>query len=97
MTIEAQEYAKLDEEAAVRIGARNHFETYAYELQDIQQYQQEKLNLGPLDKRMLETAVTWAFDFMASSDEVSKEEYEQKESELRAFVKPIAVKLGFRG
>jgi len=76
-----------DEAAAARIASKNGLESYAYNLRN--SISDEKLagKFEPADKTRLETAVNEAISWLDSSQEASKEEYEEKQKELEGIAK----------
>ncbi|KAI6005502.1 heat shock protein HSS1 [Pisolithus albus] len=93
MVWEAEEYKAEDEAAAARIQAKNGLESYAYNLRN--SINDEKLagKFDPADKTKLESAISDTISWLDSSQEASKEEYEDKQKELEAVANPIMQKL----
>lgn len=95
MVSDAEKYKEEDEAAAERITARNALESYAYNLrnsiQDDKLKAQWDANGG--DKATLQTAVDEAIQFVESSSEASKAEYEERQKELEAVANPIMTRL----
>lgn len=82
-----------DEAAAARIQAKNGLESYAYNLRN--SLTDEKLadKFDPADKAKLKSAVDDAIAWLDSSQEASKEEYEERQKELEGVANPIMQKL----
>jgi len=76
-----------DEAAAARIQAKNGLESYAYNLRN--SITDEKLadKFEAADKTKLETAVNETISWLDSSQEASKEEYDEKQKELEGVAK----------
>jgi len=76
-----------DEAAAARIQAKNGLESYAYNLRN--SITDEKLadKFEAADKTKLETAVNETISWLDSSQEASKEEYDEKQKELEGIAK----------
>lgn len=76
-----------DEAAAARIQSKNGLESYAYNLRN--SITDEKLadKFEAADKTKLETAVNEAISWLDSSQEASKEEYDEKQKELESVAK----------
>ncbi|KAI6005503.1 heat shock protein HSS1 [Pisolithus albus] len=93
MVSEAEKYKAEDEAAAARIQAKNGLESYAYNLRN--SINDEKLagKFDPADKSKLESAINDTISWLDSSQEASKEEYEDKQKELEAVANPIMQKL----
>jgi len=86
-------YLAEDEAAAARIQSKNGLESYAYNLRN--SITDEKLadKFEPADKTKLEGAVNETIQWLDSSQEASKEEYEEKQKELEGIANPIMQKL----
>ncbi|RPD66342.1 heat shock protein HSS1 [Lentinus tigrinus ALCF2SS1-7] len=93
MVSEAEKYKAEDAEATARIAAKNGLESYSYNLRN--SLSDEKLagKFDPADKKKLEDAVNEAISWLDSSQEASKEEYEEHQKELEAIANPIMQKL----
>ncbi|KAI6036095.1 heat shock protein 70 family [Pisolithus microcarpus] len=93
MVSEAEKYKAEDEAAAARIQSKNSLESYAYNLRN--SINDEKLagKFDPADKSKLESAINDAIGWLDSSQEASKEEYDDKQKELEAVANPIMQKL----
>jgi len=93
MVSEAEKYKAEDELASARIAAKNGLESYAYNLRN--SINDEKLagKFDAADKTKLETAVNEAITWLDSSQEASKEEYEERQKELEGIANPIMQKL----
>ena len=76
-----------DEAAAARIQAKNGLESYAYNLRN--SITDEKLadKFEAADKIKLEAAVNETISWLDSSQEASKEEYDEKQKELEGIAK----------
>jgi len=76
-----------DEAAAARIQAKNGLESYAYNLRN--SITDEKLadKFEAADKTKLEGAVNETISWLDSSQEASKEEYDEKQKELESVAK----------
>ncbi|TFK81853.1 heat shock protein 70 [Polyporus arcularius HHB13444] len=93
MVSEAEKYKAEDEQATARITAKNVVESYAYNLRN--SLTDEKLadKFDAADKQKLESAVNDAISWLDSSQEASKEEYEEHQKELETIANPIMQKL----
>ena len=93
MVNEAEKYKAEDEAAAARITAKNGLESYAYNLRN--SLSDEKLadKFDPADKSKLDSAITEIISWLDTSQEASKEEYEDKQMELEGIANPIMQKL----
>ncbi|KIM55850.1 hypothetical protein SCLCIDRAFT_133745 [Scleroderma citrinum Foug A] len=93
MVSEAEKYKAEDDAAAARIQAKNGLESYAYNLRN--SLNDEKLSgkFDPADKSKLDSAINDAISWLESSQEASKEEYEDKQKELEGVANPIMQKL----
>ena len=93
MVSDAEKYKAEDEAAAARISAKNHLESYAYNLRNSLQDEKVGGKLDAADKSKLETAVDEAIKWLDDSHEASKEEYESRQKELEEVANPIMMKL----
>ncbi|TDL24717.1 heat shock protein 70 [Rickenella mellea] len=93
MVNEAEKYKREDEEGAARITAKNGIESYAYSLRNSLNDVNLKDKFEPADKTKLETAVNETISWIDESQEGSKEEYEEKQTELEGIANPIMQKL----
>ncbi|SCZ97733.1 BZ3500_MvSof-1268-A1-R1_Chr4-3g07414 [Microbotryum saponariae] len=91
MVREAEQYKQEDEQAALRIQAKNGLETYAYNLRNsIDSELKDKLDAA--DKESLSKAITETISWLDASSEASQEEYTEKQKELEAIANPIMTK-----
>jgi len=93
MVNEAEKYKAEDEAAASRIQAKNGLESYAYNLRNSLNDEKLKDKFDAEDKAKLESSVNDTIQWLDSSQEGSKEEYEEKQKELEAVANPIMQKL----
>ncbi|KAG0172712.1 70-kilodalton heat shock protein [Apophysomyces sp. BC1034] len=93
MVSDAEKYKSEDEAAAARIAAKNGLESYAYNLRNTTQEEKVASKLEAADKEKLEKAVKETIEWLDSSQEASKEEYESKQKELEEVASPIMMKL----
>ncbi|KIK16372.1 hypothetical protein PISMIDRAFT_686365 [Pisolithus microcarpus 441] len=93
MVSEAEKYKAEHEAATAHIQSRNALESYAYNLRNT--INDEKLagKFDPADKSKLETAINDTISWLDSSQEASKEEYDDEQKELEAVANPIMQKL----
>jgi len=96
MVNDAEKYKAEDEAASSRISSKNGLESYAYNLRNsIEGDLKDKIQ-GE-DKTKLTKAVDEAISWLDSSQEASKEEYEEKQKELEAVANPIMMKVYSQG
>ena len=93
MVSEAEKYKAEDAEATARITAKNALESYSYNLRNSLTDDKLADKFDPADKKKLEDAVNEAISWLDSSQEASKEEYEEHQKELEAIANPIMQKL----
>jgi len=93
MVNDAEKYKAEDELAAARITAKNGLESYSYNLRNSMNDEKLSDKFDPADKKKLEEAVNEAIRWLDSSQEASKEEYEEKQKELEGIANPIMQKL----
>ena len=93
MVSEAEKYKAEDAEATERIAAKNGLESYAYNLRNSTQDEKLASKFEGDDKEKLDKAVSDTISWLDSSQEASKEEYEEKQKELEAVANPIMQRL----
>jgi len=93
MVAEAEKYKAEDEEAKERVSAKNHYESYAYNLRNSLQDEKIGGKLEAGDKTKLEQAVDAAIKWLDDNQEGSKDEYESRQKELEELANPIMMKL----
>ena len=82
-----------DDAAAARIQSKNGLESYAYNLRNSLNDEKLSSKFDPADKSKLESAINDTISWLDSSQEASKEEYEDKQKELEGVANPIMQKL----
>lgn len=93
MVSDAEKYKAEDEAATARIGAKNGLESYAYNLRNSlnEPGVSDKLDSG--DKEKVQKAVAETIEWLDSSQEASKDEYDGKQQELETIANPIMKKI----
>ncbi|CAO3649744.1 unnamed protein product [Cunninghamella blakesleeana] len=91
MVNEAEKFKAEDEEAANRIKARNELESYTYQLRNTLQEHGDKLDHQD-EKEKLKKIIDDAIQWLDSSQQASKEEYDSRKKELEEVVNPIMMK-----
>jgi len=93
MVSEAEKYKAEDEQAAQRIAAKNGLESYTYNLRNTLQDEKIAGKIEASDKEKLQKAIDESIQWLESSQEASKEEYEAKQKELEEVANPIMMKM----
>ena len=93
MVADAEKYKAEDEQAAVRIQAKNGLESYAYNLRNTLQDEKISGKIDASDKAKLNSAVDDAIKWLDMNQEADKEEYEHHQKELEKIANPIMSKM----
>ena len=93
MVEEAEKYKNEDEKTRQRIEAKNSLENYAYNIRNTARDEKLKNKLSDSEKNLIENKVKEIIAFIDASESVEKEEFEEKEKELKAIADPIIAKL----
>ncbi|KAK1392114.1 Luminal-binding protein 2 [Heracleum sosnowskyi] len=90
MVRESEEFAEEDKKAREKIEARNHLETYIYNMKN-QINDKDKLpdKLESEEKEKIEEAVKEALEWLDDNQNVEKEDYDEKLKEVEAVCNPI--------
>ncbi|KAK1392108.1 Luminal-binding protein 2 [Heracleum sosnowskyi] len=90
MVRESEEFAEEDKKAREKIEARNHLETYIYNMKN-QINDKDKLSdkLESEEKEKIEEAVKEALEWLDDNQNVEKEDYDEKLKEVEAVCNPI--------
>jgi len=93
MVEEAEKYKSEDEKTRQKIEAKNSLENYAYNIRNTIKDEKLKDKITDEDRKSIEDKVNEVLSFIESNEELEKEEYEEKEKELKAIADPIIAKL----
>mmetsp|Transcript_4883 Transcript_4883/g.7846 ORF Transcript_4883/g.7846 Transcript_4883/m.7846 type:complete len:652 (-) Transcript_4883:1190-3145(-) len=93
MVEEAEKYKSEDEKTRQRIEAKNSLENYAYNIRNTIKDEKLKDKISDEDKQLVEEKVNEILNFIESTEELEKEEYEEKEKDLKKIADPIIAKL----
>jgi len=93
MVEEAEKYKQEDEITRQKIEAKNSLENYAYNVRNTIKDEKLKDKISSDDKKMIEDKVNEILQFIETNEELAKEEYEEKEKELKTISNPIITKL----
>ena len=93
MVADAEKFKAEDEQAAVRIQAKNGLESYAYNLRNTLQDDKIAGKMDGGDKAKLNAAVDDAIKWLDMNQEADKEEYEHHQKELEKVANPIMTKV----
>ncbi|EPZ35357.1 heat shock protein SSA1 [Rozella allomycis CSF55] len=93
MVAEAEKFKQEDDLAKEKIEARNTFESYVHSIKA--QLKEDKLmsKLSDEDKQSLNKAVAEADKWLTANGDASKDDFEEKKSELESVVSPIMTKV----
>jgi L1 cell adhesion molecule like protein len=93
MVREAEKYADEDKKLKERIEAKNHYESYAYQMKNTTKDEQISSKLSEDDKKTINDTVDAALRWSESNPTATKEEYEEKQKELEGKLQPIMMKM----
>jgi len=93
MVEEAEKYKNEDEKSRQKIEAKNSLENYAYNIRNTIRDEKTKSKISESDKDLIENKVKEIISFIESSENCEKEEFEEKEKELKNIADPIITKL----
>mmetsp|Transcript_40422 Transcript_40422/g.80974 ORF Transcript_40422/g.80974 Transcript_40422/m.80974 type:complete len:651 (+) Transcript_40422:619-2571(+) len=97
MVEEAEKYKNEDEKTRQKIEAKNSLENYAYNIRNTVRDEKLKEKIQEEDKKSIEEKVKEVLEFIETNEDLEKEEYEEKEKELKNFANPIISKLYQQG
>mmetsp|Transcript_25210 Transcript_25210/g.32917 ORF Transcript_25210/g.32917 Transcript_25210/m.32917 type:complete len:686 (+) Transcript_25210:247-2304(+) len=92
MKMEAEQYAKEDQEAKERIDAANSLESYLYNLRNTLEGDDSDtgiLSLSVQDKEDLEDMISETFGWMQENEDASKDDLVEKQKEIEQVANPI--------
>jgi heat shock 70kDa protein 1/2/6/8 len=93
MVEEAEKYKQEDEVTRQKIEAKNSLENYAYNVRNTIKDEKLKDKISEEDKKLIEDKTNEILQFIETNEDLNKEEYEEKEKELKNISNPIISKL----
>jgi len=93
MVNEAEKYAAEDDIQRTKIQAKNGFESYIFNVKQTIEDEKLKDKISSEDRATIEKTTTELLAWLDANQLGEKEEYEEKQKELEAVVKPIFTKL----
>lgn len=93
MVEEAEKYKNEDEKSRQRIEAKNSLENYAYNVRNTIRDEKTKGKISQVDIELIENKVKEVISFIEASENSDKEEFEEREKELKKIVDPIISKM----
>jgi len=93
MVNEAEKYAEEDEIAKGKIAAKNSFESYIFNVKNTLDDEKLKDKISADDRSAIEKKTSELLAWLDANQLGEKEEYEDRQKELEAVVKPIFTKL----
>jgi len=97
MVEEAEKYKNEDEKTRLKIEAKNSLENYAYNIRNTIKDEKIKDKITESEKEEIEKKVSDILAFIEQNEDLEKEEYEEKENELKNLANPIITKLYQQG
>lgn len=93
MVEEAEKNKKEDEKIRLKIEAKNSLENYAYNIKNTIKDDKVKDKISESEKEEIEKKISEILDFIEKNEDLEKEEYEEKENELKNLANPIITKI----
>merc|ERR1712118_293078 len=93
MVQEAEKYKAEDENAKVKIEAKNGLENYCFTMRNTLGEEKLKDKFEAGDKEKIEKAVQDALDWLDKNQMAEKDEFEAKQKDLEGVVNPIMMKV----
>jgi L1 cell adhesion molecule like protein len=97
MVEEAEKYKNEDEKTRLKIEAKNSLENYAYNIRNTIKDDKVKDKISESEREDLEKKISEILSFIEKNEDLEKEEYEEKENELKNFANPIITKIYQQG
>ena len=97
MVEEAEKYKSEDEKTRLKIEAKNSLENYTYNIKNTIKDEKIKDKISENEKEELEKKISEILTFIEKNEDLEKEEYEEKENELKNLANPIITKIYQQG
>ncbi|AAK39876.1 heat shock protein 70KD (nucleomorph) [Guillardia theta] len=97
MVEEAEKYKNEDEKTRQKIEAKNNLENYAYNIRNTIRDEKLKDKIDENEKKLLEEKIREILEFVENNEDLEKEDYEEKEKELKNMSNPIISKIYQQG
>merc|ERR1712127_986606 len=97
MVEEAEKFKNEDEKTRLKIEAKNSLENYTYNIKNTIKDEKIKDKISENEKEELEKKISEILTFIEKNEDLEKEEYEEKENELKNLVNPIITKIYQQG
>merc|ERR1712159_458335 len=97
MVEEAEKFKNEDEKTRQKIEAKNSLENYTYNIKNTIKDEKIKDKISENEKDEIEKKVTEILTFIEKNEDLEKEEYEEKENELKNLANPIITKIYQQG
>jgi len=93
MVADAEKFKAEDEKHAERVSAKNHLESYSYNMRNTLNDQKFKDKIDQADRDKIDQALKDTLKWVESNEHAGKDEYENKQKELEGVCNPIVTKL----
>jgi len=93
MVADAEKFKADDEKHAERVSAKNHLESYVYNMRNTLNDQKFKDKIDSNDKETIDKALKDAQKWLESNENAGKDEFEAKQKEVEGVCNPIVTKL----
>jgi len=93
MVADAEKFKAEDEKHAERVSAKNHLESYCYNMRNTLNDQKFKDKIDNADREKIDQALKDTLKWIESNEHAGKDEFEAKQKELEGVCNPIVTKL----
>merc|ERR1712216_195607 len=97
MVEEAEKFKNEDEKTRLKIEAKNSLENYTYNIKNTIKDEKIKDKISENEKEELEKKISEILTFIEKNEDLEKEDYEEKENELKNLANPIITKIYQQG
>merc|ERR1712070_1332140 len=93
MVEEAEKYKNEDEKTRQNIEAKNSLENYTYNIKNTIKDEKFKDKITDTERETIDKKVSEILTFIEQNEDLEKEQYEEKENELKNLANPIITKM----
>jgi heat shock protein 1/8 len=97
MVEEAEKYKNEDEKTRQKIEAKNSLENYTYNIKNTIKDEKFKDKITDTERETIDKKVSEILTFIEQNEDLEKEQYEEKENELKNLANPIITKIYQQG
>jgi len=97
MVREAEKFSDEDKKTKERVEAKNHLESFAYQMKSTLKEENIQNQLTEDEKKKINDAIDSALSFSESNPEATKESFDNKKKEVEDIIQPIMTRLYSQG